>query len=184
MRLKECLTLRQKDIDLQRQIITIRNTKSKRDRTTVLPTSLIPFLEEQQEIAKELYLFDRKENLPGVELPDSFTQKFPNAPVDFSWYWVFPSPRLSIDPATNQGRRYHYHHASLQKIFKGAVLKAGIVKKASIHTLRHSFATHLLESGYDIRTIQDLLGHKSLQTTMIYTHVTQLGLSGIRSPLD
>lgn len=184
MRLKECLTLRQKDIDLQRQIITIRNTKSKRDRTTVLPSSLIPYLEEQQETAKELFLFDRKENLPGVELPDSIAQKFPKAPVDFSWYWVFPSPRLSIDPNTNQGRRNHYHHASLQKIFKRAVRKSGIVKKASIHTLRHSFATHLLESGYDIRTIQDLLGHKSLQTTMIYTHVTQLGLSGIRSPLD
>ena len=127
---------------------------------------------------------DRKEKQNGVALPGTLEKKYPSAGKEWGWFWLFPSKSLSIDPRSNVVRRHHVHPAQLQKAFKVAVGKAGITKQASLHTLRHSFATHLLETGHDIRTIQELLGHQNLQTTMIYTHVAKKNVLGVRSPLD
>jgi site-specific recombinase XerC len=131
-----------------------------------------------------LYDRDREQNLNGVALPGALERKYPNAGKEWGWFWLFPSKSLSIDPRTQVVRRHHMHPASLQRSFKAAVGKTGITKQVSVHTLRHSFATHLLEKGYDIRTIQELLGHKQLHTTMIYTHVAKRNILGVRSPLD
>ncbi len=133
---------------------------------------------------KKIYQQDRKRNLEGVELPHALAKKYPNASTEWKWFWVFPSRSLSVDPRTTLVRRHHVHPATLQKAFKKALKKCNIAKSATIHSLRHSFATHLLENGYDIRTVQELLGHKNLQTTMIYTHIAKTNLEKVRSPLD
>jgi integrase len=133
---------------------------------------------------RELYDQDRKANLNGVALPGALEKKYPNAGKEWGWFWVFPARNLSVDPRSHIVRRHHAHPATLQRAIKEAVQRAGISKPATVHTLRHSFATHLLEKGYDIRTIQELLGHKFLQTTMIYTHVATKNILGVRSPLD
>lgn len=133
---------------------------------------------------RSLYDRDRKENVNGVWLPGALEKKYPNAGKEWGWFWLFPSKSLSIDTRKLVVRRHHVHPASLQKAFKVALGKTGIIKHASLHTLRHSFATHLLEKGYDIRTIQELLGHQNLQTTMIYTHVARKNILGVKSPLD
>jgi len=184
LRLKECLRLRIKDIDLERGLVIVRSGKGNRDRRTVLPERLKEDLTRQISSARSLYDKDRLNEVPGVELPNALERKYPNAGKEWGWFWFFPSRALSVDPVTGKVRRHHIHQATLQKAFKKAVLKAGIPKQASVHTLRHSFATHLLENGYDIRIIQELLGHRNLQTTMIYTHVAEKNVLGVRSPLD
>lgn len=184
LRLQECLTLRIKDIDLEQNIVIIRGGKGDKDIRTVLPEKVKDDLIKHISEVKEIFDNDRRQNLRGVYLPGALERKYPNAGKEWSWFWLFPSKSLSIDPRTNTVRRHHIHPASIQKAFKTAVVETGITKPASIHTLRHSFATHLLENGYDIRTIQELLGHRNLQTTMIYTHVASKNILGVRSPLD
>ena len=184
LRVNECLSLRIKDVDLEQNIVIVRSGKGDEDRRTVLPERLKDDLIHHIDNARSLYDRDRKENLNGVALPGALERKYPNAGKEWGWFWLFPSKSLSIDPRTRTVRRHHVHPASLQRAFKAAVQKADIAKHVSVHTLRHSFATHLLEKGYDIRTIQELLGHKQLQTTMIYTHVAKKNILGVRSPLD
>ncbi|BBO16950.1 integron integrase [Candidatus Brocadia pituitae] len=184
LRLQECLSLRIKDIDLEQSIVMVRSGKGDKDRRTILPESLKDDLIAHISEVRGLYDQDREKGIHGVYLPGALEKKYPNAGKEWAWFWLFPSQSLSVDPRTHTVRRHHMHPASLQKAFKSAVTKSGITKQASVHTLRHSFATHLLESGYDIRTIQELLGHTNLQTTMIYTHVAAKNVLGVRSPLD
>jgi len=184
LRLQECLQLRVKDVDIEQNTIIVRSGKGDKDRRTVLLEAIKDdFIKHISEI-RSLYDQDRREGTAGVWLPGALEKKYPNAGKEWGWFWLFPSKSLSIDPRSNIVRRHHVHPALLQKAFKVAVGKAGITKQASLHTLRHSFATHLLETGYDIRTIQELLGHRNLQTTMIYTHVASKNILGVRSPLD
>ena len=184
LRLQECLSLRIKDVDIEQSIVIVRSGKGDKDRRTVLPESLKDELLHQISSVREIYEQDRKDNINGVYLPGALEKKYPNAGKEWGWFWLFPAKTLSIDPRSRIVRRHHQHPAALQRAFKEAVIKAGITKQASVHTLRHSFATHLLEKGYDIRTIQELLGHTNLQTTMIYTHVATKNILGVRSPLD
>jgi integron integrase len=184
LRLQECLRLRIKDIDFDRNMVIVRSGKGDKDRRTVLPESLRDDLVRHIEVLKPVYEKDRKDNIGGVWLPDALDRKYPNAGKEWAWFWLFPARTLSIDPYTSLVRRHHVHPASLQKAFHDALRKSGVTKQASVHTLRHSFATHLLENGYDIRTIQELLGHANLQTTMIYTHVASKNILGVQSPLD
>lgn len=184
LRLQECLSLRIEDIDLEQNIVMVRSGKGDKDRRTMLPESLKDDLINHLSHVRILYDHDRKNDIHGVDLPGALEKKYSNAGKEWGWFWLFPSQSLSVDPRTHTVRRHHIHPASLQKAFKTAVIKAGITKQASVHTLRHSFATHLLENGYDIRTIQELLGHRNLQTTMIYTYVASTNILGVRSPLD
>lgn len=184
LRILECLSLRIKDIDIEQGVVIVRAGKGDKDRRTVLPESLKDALIHHIAEGRSVYDKDRKAELNGVYLPDALERKYPNAGKEWAWFWLFPSKSLAVDPRTHIVRRHHMHPASLQKAFKTAVAEAGITKQASVHTLRHSFATHLLENGYDIRTIQELLGHANLQTTMIYTHVASKNILGVRSPLD
>jgi integron integrase len=184
LRLKECLQLRIKDIDFDRDCVVIRGGKGDKDRQTVLPASLRDDLKAQIDEIKSLYRKDREMDVPGVELPGGLERKLPNAGKEWAWQWVFPSWKLSVDPRSKIVRRHHLHPSNLQKHVKKAAQKAKIPKRVTVHTLRHSFATHLLEDGCDIRTIQVLLGHSSLRTTMIYTHVAGKNLIGVNSPLD
>jgi site-specific recombinase XerD len=150
----------------------------------VLPEAVKEELVTHMNEIRVLYKKDREAKLNGVQLPGALEKKYPNTAKEWGWFWLFPSQSLFIDPRTGVVRRHHVHHDSLQRAFKNAVFKAEITKQASVHTLRHSFATHLLENGYDIRTIQELRGHTNLQTTMIYTHVATKNIMGVRSPLD
>jgi len=184
LRLQECLQLRVKDIDLEQSTLIVRSGKGDKDRRTILPETLKDNLIKHLSEIRSFYDQDRKNEIAGVWLPGALEKKYPNVGKEWGWFWVFPSKSLSVDPRGNTVRRHHVHPAALQKAFKTAVIKAGITKQASVHTLRHSFATHLLEKGYDIRTIQELLGHRNLQTTMIYTHVASKNVLGVRSPLD
>jgi integron integrase len=184
LRLTECLRLRIKDLDLEQNMLIIRGGKGDEDRRTVLPERLKDDLIQHLNSIRTIYDQDRNEKQNGVALPGALEKKYPNAGKEWGWFWLFPSRTLSLDPRTRMVRRHHIHPASLQKEFKNAVQKAEITKQASVHILRHSFATHLLEKGHDIRTIQELLGHKFLQTTMIYTHVAKKNILGVKSPLD
>jgi len=184
LRLQECLQLRVKDIDIEQNILIVRSGKGDKDRRTVLPEALKDDLIKHLAEIRSIYDQDRGDGIAGVWLPGALEKKYPNAGKEWGWFWLFPSKSLSVDPRSLAVRRHHMHPGSLQTAFKVAVGKAGIAKPASVHTLRHSFATHLLENGYDIRTVQELLGHKNLQTTMIYTHVTTKNILGVRSPLD
>lgn len=184
LRINECLSLRIKDLDLEKQTILIVNGKGQKDRMTLLPDSLIPGLKEHLKSVHKVYTDDLANNNPGVKVPDSLLRKYTGIDKEWGWFWVFPSNSLCIDPYSGKTCRFHQHPSSLQRAFHTALKRGDVVKKASVHTLRHSFATHLLESGYDIRTIQELLGHSSLQTTMIYTHVAGKNRMGVISPVD
>lgn len=184
LRLMECLNLRIQDIDFERNEILVRNGKGAKDRVTMLPETLKNPLQEHLERVKTLHQTDIKEGWGRVPLPGALDRKLTNGSTDWCWQWVFPQSRRWKNPETGEEGRYHMDETVLQRSVHEAVLKAGLAKRASCHTFRHSFATHLIESGYDIRTVQELLGHSDVKTTMIYTHVLNKGPSGVRSPLD
>ena len=184
LRLMECLRLRVQDLDFSRNEITVRDGKGGKDRMTVLPEALKPALHDQLRRAKVLHDADLAEGWGRVPLPDALDRKYRSAPSEWKWQWVFPQERRWKNPKTGEQGRHHVHETIIQRAMNQAVIKAGIAKHASCHTMRHSFATHLLETGYDVRTIQELLGHKDLRTTMIYTHVLNRGGHGVRSPMD
>ncbi|MBI5933282.1 MAG: integron integrase [Chloroflexi bacterium] len=183
LRLMEVLRLRIKDVDFDMQTITLRDTKSNRDRVTCLPASVIPALTLHLAKVKAQHNADLADGRGEVELPNALDRKYPSAPFEWGWQYVFPALGFSTDPRSGHVRRHHVYETSIQKAVKLAARKAGITKPCGPHTLRHSFATRLLELGNDIRTIQELLGHKDVKTTMVYTHVSMRG-SGVVSPLD
>jgi integron integrase len=184
LRLEECLCLRVKDLDFARNCLIIRAGKGQKDRETVLPERVAGDLRRHLATIRALYERDRRRSLAGVCVPNALARKYCNAGEQWAWFWVFPSSKLSIDPASGIVRRYHLYPTTVQKAFQQAVVRAGLAKRATVHTLRHSFATHLVEKGYDIRTIQELLGHADVSTTMIYTHVATRNKLGVASPLD
>ncbi|MDX1757812.1 MAG: integron integrase [Marinobacter sp.] len=184
LRINETLRLRVKDVDFGMQQIIVRNGKGAKDRVTLLPNTLIAPLTEQTEFALHLHQSDLARGYGAVYLPNGLARKYPNASIEPGWQYLFPAPELSIDPRSGIRRRHHLLARTVQKKFKQAIRQAGIHKPGNSHTFRHSFATRLLEAGYDIRTIQKLLGHSDVRTTEIYTHVVRKGGFGVRSPVD
>jgi integron integrase len=184
MRLTECLGLRVKDVELERCELVIRQGKGGKDRMTMFPKTLVEPMKAHLLEVRRIFDADRARGVPGVALPHALEIKSPSAGVTWGWFWVFPMDHLSVDPQRGIRRRYHAYDQTFSRALKVASRKAGIVKPVSAHTLRHSFATHLMEAGYDIRTVQELLGHKDVSTTMIYTHVLNRGGRGVVSPLD
>jgi len=184
LRLLECVELRVKDLNFDRGELTIRDGKGGKDRVTMLPASMKEPLADHLNRVKAQHDADVAAGRGSVALPGLLRAKYPNAPFDWAWQWVFPATRFYFDRETGERRRHHLHESVLQRAVKDAARAAGIPRPATPHSLRHSFATHLLEAGYDIRTIQELLGHRDVSTTMIYTHVLNQGGRGVRSPLD
>ena len=184
LRLLECLRLRVKDLDFAYLQITVRDGKGARDRVTLLPVSLVPGLRAQLEKVRALHEADLAGGGGAVWMPEALERKYPRAAREWGWQWVFPAGKVSLDPRSGVVRRHHVHEKNLQNAVGRAVRMAGVAKPASCHSFRHSFATHLLEAGYDIRTVQELLGHRDVSTTMIYTHVLNRPGLGVRSPLD
>jgi integron integrase len=184
MRLLECHRVRIKDFDFHRLEIVVRDGKGRKDRVTIFPETLIKPLTAHLERVQERHHRDLKMGAGSIALPYALAKKYPNAAREWAWQWVFPARRFYVDRETGERRRHHIHESVFQREMRIAVRVAGITKPATSHSLRHSFATHLLESGYDIRTIQELMGHKDVSTTMIYLHVLNRGGMGVRSPLD
>lgn len=184
LRLMECLRLRVKDVDFEQRHLIVRDGKGFKDRVTLLPELAQPALQVQMTYAQALHKKDLAEGHGRTSLPDALAVKYPNADREWGWQYVFPSTKLAIDRRDNLLRRHHLHESVLQKAVRQAAQKAGVNKPVGPHTFRHCFATHLLEAGYDIRTVQELMGHKDVKTTMVYTHVMNKGPLGVRSPLD
>ena len=184
LRLREAMTLRVKDVDLERGEIRVREGKGRKDRVTVLPRSQLAPLRRQLARAARVHQLDLACGGGRVALPDALARKLPSAAREWGWQWIFPATRCYRDPVSGERRRHHLHESVLQRAVHSAALRAGVAKRVTCHTFRHSFATHLLEDGYDIRTVQELLGHRDVRTTMIYTHVLNRGGRGVRSPLD
>lgn len=184
LRLLEACSLRLKDVDVTRRELIVRHGKGGKDRLTMLPDTLVPLLEAQIVRVRALHRRDLAAGRGAVALPNAFAAKSPSAPWDLRWQWLFPATRHYRDPATGNWVRHHLHESVVQRAVSDAVRSCGLLKRVTCHTFRHSFATHLLEAGYDIRTVQELLGHSNVATTMIYTHVLNRGGRGVRSPLD
>lgn len=184
LRIMEAVRLRVKDVDFSRSEIKVRDGKGEKDRVTMLPSALKYPLGRQVQMVRQLHQRDLKHGCGEVYLPYALDQKYKNAARELAWQYVFPARKLSVDPRTGKTRRHHLNEQNVQRALKTALRKAGITKNGTCHSFRHSFATHLLENGYDIRTVQELLGHKDVRTTMIYTHVLNKGGRGVRSPLD
>ncbi len=184
LRLMECVRLRILDIDFGYRQILVRDTKGKKDRLVPIPDIIRTLLEQQVEKARDLHAEDLEKRFGQVFLPGGLARKYPNAETEFRWQYLFPAARMSVDPRSGVVRRHHLHENSLQKQIKKSAQVAGINKRVNCHALRHSFATHLLENGYDIRTVQELLGHANVSTTMIYTHVLNKPGVFVKSPLD
>lgn len=184
LRLSECLELRVKDVDFDRRQIVVRRGKGDKDRVVPLPASARDAMLQHLARVHQMFDADRRAGVGGVVLPHGLARKYPNASTEWAWQFVFPAGRVCRDPRFGGPTRYHLHESAVQRAVTAAVRASGLGKKVSCHTFRHSFATHLLEDGYDIRTVQELLGHRDVSTTMIYTHVLSRGALGVRSPAD
>ena len=184
MRITEALQLRTKDVDFERRVIVVRDGKGGKDRVVMLPASLAPALKTQLRRAHGLWQADVRDGRSGVQMPDALDRKYPRAGTSWAWFWVFPQATLSVDPRSGIERRHHLYDQTFQRAFARAAQSAGITRPATPHTLRHCFATHQLQAGTDIRTVQKLLGHSDVSTTMVYTHVLEVAGGAVRSPLD
>jgi len=184
LRLLECLQLRVKEIDFASHEIVVRGGKGDKDRVTMLPEGVTDRLRTHLESVRALHARDLKRGGGRVDVPNALARKYPRASTEWRWQWVFPAARTYVDPVSRELRRHHLHVTVVQRAVVEAVARTGITKRATCHTFRHSFATHLIEDGYDIRTVQELLGHSDVRTTMVYTHVLKRGGRGVRSPID